>query len=105
MLPFYLKVFTLECSRVDNTAAFRAPGFHGNYAASMGLSMSLKPVTVMRVFQLSVLSGTLRPDIWELLGLSLEKPPQLEELQTVLGKIVPCCFILVELGVKALRTV
>lgn len=36
-----------SASRVGKIS-FRPAGFHGNYSASMGLSMSPKPVTIMR---------------------------------------------------------
>lgn len=65
----------------------------------------------MRIFYLSVLSGTVGQDIWELLGLSLffEKPPQLEELcrPTVqLGKAVICLsyFFCSRAGSRVLET-
>lgn len=46
-------------SRVDRNVAFKAAGFHGNYFASMDLTMSLKPVTIMRAFlPLSALTHT-----------------------------------------------
>lgn len=51
-------------SRVDNMP-FRTTGFHANYSASMGLTMSPKPVTVMRIFCLSLCSPVHRRKIFE----------------------------------------
>lgn len=50
--------------RVDEIL-FRPAGFHGNYSASMGLSMSSKPVTIMRGFSAPLCFPPHRGNIFE----------------------------------------